>query len=209
MSDTPTAEPAAIILPWTVGIDTREQQPYEFKGLRANADRKHAPLIVLTERVTIPLGLGDYTISDLPKIGIERKSKDDLYGSIGQRRANFEERLQRMSTAPLWYRAIVIEAEFSEIVMDPPERSKMNPKALIRTILAWQMRWQNVAFWFLPNRAAAEAWTFRLMERFWAMHGHSADEVRAAEAAGDVLGCPDALDVLKQIDPNRQPMLLR
>lgn len=203
-SSGPSSEP--ILVPFTVGVKEGMDQcsgpTYTFEGMRANADKKNAPLIVRTQRVHLPTGHGDYTIVELPKIGIERKSKEDLYGSIGQRRANFEDRLSRMAgVSGLWYSAIVIEAEFSELLTEPPPFSNLNPKSLTRTILAWQMRWSTVGWWFMPNRSAAEGLTFRLLERFWDVHGAKAEEVNRIEAAGEFLGCPEALELVRTLGP--------
>ena len=200
----PTELESFVYCPFTVGIDTREQRPYQFLGLRANTDKKHARLAIRTERVNLKTGFGDYTILELPKIAIERKSKEDLYSSIGQRRENFEERLVRMGGGPgSWYAAVVIEAEISELVAEPPAHTKLNPKSLMRTILAWQMRYPTVAWWFLPNRSAAEAWTFRLLERFWNVYEDRVEDLRAVEDGGRVvIGDPQALqEAMQEVIP--------
>jgi ERCC4-type nuclease len=151
--------------PFGVIVDTREQLAYTFADIRANADQKHARVIVPTTRVA--LDVGDYSIVGLANlITIERKSKDDLYSSIGQRRENFEARLRKMC-CDYSMSAVVVEAEWSSIMLDPPGFSRFHPKALARTIFAWMVRWPRVHWVMMPDRATAETATYRLMERFW------------------------------------------
>src|SRR5271155_38776 len=84
-------------------IDTREQAPLAFGD-------------IATERAT--LVTGDYSVVadgvDLRGVvAIERKSVSDLLGCIGGQRERFERELQRL--AQLRFRALVIEATFSEV----------------------------------------------------------------------------------------------
>src|SRR4051812_12042476 len=126
-----TIKAKTIDCPFRIIVDTREQRPYRFSGLRANSDRGGALIRVNTAYGT--LKTGDYSIEGLPGIAIERKSKEDLYGSIA-RRANFEGRLERMTK--LDFAAVVVEAEYSELVSDPPRFTELNPKTVSRTIIA-------------------------------------------------------------------------
>jgi ERCC4-type nuclease len=167
-------EPAekAIHCPFTVQIDTREQLPYTFANLRANADKGNARLIVPTVRRVVEIG--DYTIAGLETVvAIERKSKEDLYSSIGQRRENFIHRLQILSDRRI-FGAVIVEAGWDSLIGDPPHYSRLNPKALSRTIFAWMIRFPRVQWVMMPGRVMAENATFRLLERFWAVHeGHA------------------------------------
>lgn len=168
--ETPTTAQATaektIDAPCGIIIDTREQQPYTFQGLRANADQGHALLRIPTCRIALPVG--DYTVQGLAEqVVVERKSKEDLYGSIGQRRQNFEERLKVM--AIMASAAVVVEAEWASVLLDPPTHSKLHPRALSRTILSWIIRYPRVHWLMLPDRQTAEAMTYRYLERFhWA-----------------------------------------
>lgn len=155
----------SILCPFTITIDSREQQPYTFDSIHANADRKHAPIIVTTAKHGLPVG--DYSIEGLApasNIIIERKSKEDLFSSV-VRRANFVGRLERMQ-ADYQTAVVVVEAELSEIYTRPPPFSKLPPRSLGRTIFAWICRYK-VHWIFAPNRDFAESMTFRLLERHW------------------------------------------
>lgn len=155
-----------IVSPFTIATDTRESIPYTFSKIHADYEQSKGRPDALIEVPTVRACLthGDYSIFGYPKVGVERKSLSDLFGSIAKR-ANFEGRLERMS-ANLDYAAVVVEAEIFEIMERPPAFSSFLPKSLMRTILAWDQRY-SVRWWFLPGRDAAEVWTYRILERYW------------------------------------------
>ena len=158
-------KPEVLDCPFSIVIDSREQLPYTFNGLRSNADKGNLPLRVLTQRLALPTG--DYAIFGHPGGAVvERKSKADLYSSISQHRENFEDRLERMCVRH-FAAAIVVEAELGDVIANPPPHTQFNPKALFRTILAWMIRWPKVNWLFLPSRELAEAATFRFLEKYW------------------------------------------
>lgn len=159
----PVAE-KSIVVPFTIMIDSREQLPYEFEGLTADASQERRPLIIPTERGTLPTG--DYAVKGYPKGIIERKSLADLYHSISQGRANFVERLERMCMT-CDFAAIVVEAGWDEILAAPPPFTQYNPKSLCRTIQAWMTRYTLVQWCMLPSRRHAELFTFRLLQRYY------------------------------------------
>jgi ERCC4-type nuclease len=173
----PTADPYAAPLPapFVVAVDDREKLAYRFAGLHADARQHCRPLVV--ETVTRHLPTGDYTIDGegenelcpwAEMVAIERKSAEDLFCTLGQHRDRFERELERL--AALDWAAVVVEAEWSELLRSPPIRSELNPKTVIRSVMAWQVRYPTLHWWFLPGRAVAEAVTYRLLEKFWREH---------------------------------------
>ncbi len=154
-----------VTCPFTVIVDSRENRGYEFVGLRTTKAQGNAIIDVPIMRCGLPTG--DYSILELPSITIERKTLSDFFGSVA-RRDNFERRLERMGE--FGYAAIVVEAEWSEILSRPPRHSKLNTKALARTVMAWTQRYDRVHWWFMPGRQAGEATTFRLLEIWWKHH---------------------------------------
>ena len=70
-----------IYAPFTILIDSAEQQPFTFTGLRADSSKKYAPLIVRTEVTSLgryPNSLGDYCIAGYERrCHLERKSLSD------------------------------------------------------------------------------------------------------------------------------------
>jgi hypothetical protein len=161
---TPQVKTKTITCPFTVLIDSREQKPYTFANLWDGPTGRSRLIEVPTQRAA--LKTGDYGIKDFPRIVIERKSKEDLYSSISQGRENFVGRLERMCLEAD-FAAVVVEAEWSELLNDPPPHTQYSPKSLGRTIMAWMTRYTMVQWLMLPSRAHAEAFTFRLLERYW------------------------------------------
>ena len=134
--------------------DTREQRGWDFACITP------PPLVEVAT-----LASGDYSVKGLTdQVAIERKSLVDAYGTFGQGRDRFERELERLSR--LRFGAVVLEADWDTIIFRPPARSRLKPKTVIRSMAAWAIR-HGVHFYWMPNRAAAEKWTFILLERFW------------------------------------------
>jgi DNA excision repair protein ERCC-4 len=122
------------------------------------------PLIVSTVRAT--LASGDYSLDGYAdRVAVERKSLADLYGTLGGGRERFERELRRLNEMD--YAAVVIEADWSTIINHPPRRSRLTPKSVFRSVVAWQQRWPYVHWWAMPGRDYAEQAAFRILERFW------------------------------------------
>jgi ERCC4-type nuclease len=174
-----TADPTTpIACPFAVLVDRREQRPFSFTGLRADARQGRRPILVTVVPAT--LGAGDYSLSagglDCgDRVAVERKSLADLYGTLGQRRECFEQELARLQR--LDFAAVVVEADWVAILKAPPARSQLNPKTVYRSILAWMQRFQRVHWVLGPNRQFAEVTTFRILERFY--------KTRVARAGGE------------------------
>lgn len=146
-----------------VVVDTREQAPFTFTGLTCDVADGGGPLTIQTTRGT--LKSGDYSLAGFEtRVACERKSLADLYGTIGQGRDRFERELQRLSTYA--YAAVVIEATWAEIAADPPPHTRLPPKTVYRSILAWDVRYPRIKWHAFGPRRLAEISTFRLLERF-------------------------------------------
>ena len=138
-------------------IDTREQLPYDF----LNIDPPPAT-------IRKALASGDYSIEGYEdRVAVERKSKVDAYNSFGRGRRRFERELERLSTFE--FAAVVIESEWRDLIRNPPARSRLNPKTIFVSVIAWSQRF-GVHFFTVPGRAFAEKLTFRLLERFYKDH---------------------------------------
>lgn len=162
-----TPRSPTVTAPFTVVIDTREQAPFSFQGMTADANKQHKPLVVPVE--FRGLSTGDYSVAGLENfICIERKSAADLYSTLGQGRDRFErehERMKEMVARGGWC-AVVVEAGMNALLTQPPAGSRLNPKTVFRTSIAWQQRY-GVPWVFLDGRRLAEVWTYRSLERFW------------------------------------------
>jgi hypothetical protein len=112
------------------------------------------------------LETGDYSIEGYEScISVERKSKADAFNTISQGRQRFERELDRLNGMP--FAAIVLEAEWSEILSDPPRHSDLSPKIVFRSVVAWQQRFTRVHWWTVCGRRMGEVVTLRMLERFW------------------------------------------
>ena len=144
-------------------IDNREQRPvlYDKEGDPSFPDLK-------IEWGT--LQTGDYSIKghsspDMEhSVTIERKSLADLFGSTGRGRERLEKEFIRMTE--FCHAEIVIEADLRTIIKNPPELSKMNPKSVYRTLVAFSQRY-GVKVWPCPNRAFAERHIYLSLKRFF------------------------------------------
>lgn len=149
--------------PYTVIVDSREQHPYSFQGIRSDADKKYAPIVV--HRETAGLKTGDYSIQGMEhRVAVERKSLEDLYSTISQRRVQFEKEMERLSQMEC--AAVIVEASLSDICYKPPEMTKTSPKVIYRTWISWQHRW-GIPWHCCDTRSLAERTTFRILDWFW------------------------------------------
>lgn len=177
-----TAEPPRklSLCPFRVLVDTNEGAPYRFTGIESSDDNDST---LLVSTVTFPLythgkrsividgkeyskGLADYSIEGLMDlVQVERKSLDDLYGTLGGRRDDFEAEICRLNECE--FAAVVVEATWHEITHQPPARSRLNPKSVEGTIQAWSIRYPSVHWFACGGRAGGERMTFKLLEKFW------------------------------------------
>ena len=138
---------------FTIIIDTREAKPYSFETINP------MPLIEYKKLAT-----GDYSVKGMEHlVTCERKSLADIFSSCGQGRERFQREFERLSQ--FRFAALVIEADLETIYRTPPSRSKIDPKNILRTIIAWHMR-HNVKVWPCPTRGFAEKLTYLLLKRF-------------------------------------------
>lgn len=163
------------VCPFTVIIDSREQLPYEFSGL---VDHAGDSMVVPT--VVRGLQSGDYSIDGMEDcIAIERKSLDDLYGSVTWGRDRLEAEIFRLNVAAsqdrMRFAAVVIEASWPEIVAPAEHRpgweNRTDPRSVEGTIVAWSIRYPRVHWWACGDRRGAELRTFGLLRTFWRERG--------------------------------------
>ena len=132
----------------TIAIDTREQLPFEFS--------EGVPV----ERVT--LATGDYSIVGLEEqVSFERKSLDDLVGSVIHDKKRFAAELARM--APMKYRAVVVEATVADL-LNHRYRSEAHPKAVLAAVNAIFVHYR-VPVLFLGDRPHARLFLEDLLTR--------------------------------------------
>lgn len=183
---TPAAKDRGIVAPFTVLIDTAEQQPVTFQGLRTDADNGNRPLIVPIEYRSLgrfPLSLGDYSL-DSPLGGygrchIERKSMSDAQATIlgftrkgeeAGRRERFEHELQALSDMEAGL--VVVECSFTQLIANAPQygtkTAAQNAKTLYRSVLAYLADYRVQWIWCDDRRMAEKTiwnWLRRWFEK--------------------------------------------
>ena len=178
----------AVVCPFRIICDSREQQPFAFKGMRSDSDQAGRPMLVQTVTASLGDALGDYAIDGLwHHCHVERKSQSDAHGTIlgwGERRKQFQETLSNLAELPS--SAVVIECTMGELIRSAPSRGKKsagdNAKILHRQVMAW-MDDYRVPWLFCDNRRLAEITTFRWLYRYW--RHHQADQAGAMKATKD------------------------
>lgn len=132
-------------------IDTREQLPFSFNGLSCKTEKA-------------ALETGDYSVKGYEKnIIVERKSKADLFQSVGRERQRFQKEFERLTFVK--YSAIVVEVDWREIERKP-ENTIMNPAAVRNTLFSWSLKY-NVIPILAASRQEAERLTFEFLLWAW------------------------------------------
>ena len=139
--------------PVTVIVDTREQEPLGFN-----------PELVTAVRRALPAG--DYSVAGLEQtVAVERKTLDDLVGTVMHARGRFYRELQRLET---YTRAcIVVEANIADVVAGR-YRGEAHPNAVLGSAIAISVDF-GVPVFFCSSRQIAcrfvESYLLRAAER--------------------------------------------
>lgn len=176
-----------ILIP-VIAVDTREQDGFTFTWFDRDLTDGGGPMVVTTARTT--LKSGDYSIVGFEdRIAIERKSRQDLFGTIGQGRDRFERELARLND--MRFAAVVVEDTLGHLISSPPVHSHLDPKTVFRSVIAWQQRYTRVHWMFCDSRDWAEAYTLRALERFWREAQVGREKVQQVMTVEGTLGLPD------------------
>ena len=172
--------------PFSIIIDTAEQLPYSFRGIRADANQKRRLFRVPIQRMSLGRGeysLGDYSITGgIGIVHVERKSMEDAWGTLlgwptgierdrnlDGRRVRFEKELSNLTKIDS--ALIVVEATLGECLANMPQWGKKpaeeNAKIFYRTVISYQQRFPTVQWAFCDSRRLAEITTFRWFWRYW------------------------------------------
>ncbi len=193
LSDPDDGDDQRIINPFTVLIDTGEQQPFTFQGIKTDASQGNKQLIVPTEWKSLgrhPNSLGDYSVAGGEgRCHIERKSMEDAQGTIlgwEGRRERFECELQNL--ADIACGVVIVECSRAQLIANAPgcdaenpakrvgtKTVKANGKALHRSLIAYQQDYR-VPWIFSDSRRMAEIDAFRWLERWWKKQRESEKE---------------------------------
>lgn len=139
--------------------------------------------------ITKTLSTGDYSIVGLEdRVAVERKSKADAYGSLGQGRARFRREFERLSKYD--YAVVVIEDSVPGFLQRPPH-SRTDPRSAMSTLLAWSVRYR-VPVLFAGDRAHGRALTQRLLQTYWRYREERTRGPANPVAAGEPVAAPGA-----------------
>ena len=134
-------------------IDTREQAPYTFQPPRYDD--------VAVETAT--LTTGDYSLAGLTdRVALERKSLDDLTGTLTKGRDRFTRECER--GRGMDYFGLVIEAALED-VRGHKYQSQMTPQSLLQSLAAFSVRYGLHVHW-CGNRAGGEYMTHAVLSKY-------------------------------------------
>lgn len=134
----------------TIIVDTREQDPWMFAGRLASVKRG-------------TLRSGDYGLVEHQEILIERKSRDDLFGSMTSGRVRFFQELRRLSLIDRPY--LIVEATI-ESVMKGSSRTTVSPSRMLDSLFC-ECAQLGVHPVFCKGRPDAEDMAFGLLKAYW------------------------------------------
>lgn len=149
--------------PFRIVVDTREQAPFRFTGFTSLKSQGGGKRIVVELVTGRGLETGDYSVAGMEsRVAIERKSKSDLFGSLGRERQRFEREFQRLNE--LEFAAVVVECDWHEIFTLPPAKTQMTAESVEGSVESWSVKYPRVGWHFCRDRRHAEWRTFRLLE---------------------------------------------
>ena len=166
------------LAPFVIIVDSMEQQPWSFTGIRGDVADDLEPLIVRTSwkalGIRSPDGSyeprGDYSIEGYEgRCHVERKSVADLQSTVlgwDGRRDRFKNELQVL--AGIEFSAVIVEGSLAQAIATCKQWGKKsaddNRKILNRSIIAFLQDYR-VPWLFADTRRLAEVEAFRWMQR--------------------------------------------
>ncbi len=155
---------------FTIVRDTREQLPYEFKGIE-QIDRK--------------IEWGDYSIVGHEplfrpaSISIERKSVDDFYGSITHERERFKNMMEGLRDSVEWS-GLVIEANESEVLCPELSGNQTHPHSVYGTLVSIEIKYGLHIYY--GDRASCELKVLSWLCYFYKMHSKLREKPHGSQA---------------------------
>lgn len=195
-SDSLSPSVIPVVADFCVVIDTREQLPWQFDGLYTDMSARGGRRPLVVEKAVATLRQGDYSIRGFEnQVAIERKSLPDLFGTLGRGRDRFARELERLAALDraavviesgldgITPRPCEVcdgkglapggEWELSRCVAcsgtgkrPAVERSRLHPKTIIRSYLAWSIEYPTISWHWAEGRRLAEVLAFRWLARW-------------------------------------------
>lgn len=188
-------------------IDTAEQFPYSFAGLRSDANRGYTAMAVDVHYQCLgrhPNSLGDYSlVGGIGRCAIERKSLEDCQSTIlgfnDGHRERFECELKNLSQVEC--AMVLVECSLAELLTNAPEWGKktrqQNAKTLFRSVLAYKQDYR-VPWLFCDGRALAEQSAYWFLHRWWErnLKVSKRESARRKARVGDGLNAGELLELI-------------
>ena len=132
----------------TIVVDAHERYPYRFTHQQVTVERRALPC-------------GDYAVEHDGTVlaSVERKSLDDLVGSVTSGRLRFA--LAELAALPR--AAVVVEDRYSRVFTTEHVR----PAQVLDGLAELQVRYPSVPIVFCETRPLAEEWTYRYLAAAW------------------------------------------
>lgn len=184
--------------PFTVRIDNMEQSQWNFTSILDDKSKSKGgrdTLIIVPTIKDSHLAFGDYAIVGLEDhFRIERKSKEDMYGTIAAFHQHAGEEKKKVKLNCLYepsehwfarqlaglnslngYGHVITECTFPEFLR-PPSETRFTAKSASRTILSWMQSYPMVHFHFPGSKQLCATLCFRLMQKFYDHHQRKVTE---------------------------------
>ena len=153
-------------------VDSREQCPYTFAPPRYEG----------VTAQTATLTTGDYSLAGLQdRIALERKSLDDLTGTLTKGRERFERECER--GRGMDYFGLIIEASLEDIRAHKYQ-SQMTPQSLLQSLAAFSVRYGLHVHW-CGSRAGGEYMTYSLLAKYLREAERRLADIVKAHGSGD------------------------
>ena len=153
-----------VVCPFKAIVDTREQHPWTFQGIQRGNDQYIVPREIAT------LATGDYSIEGFEsQYTIERKSSDDLVGSVTAGHQRFEREHERMlAMIEAGGQACVIcEGSLASICDELTADGRWKARqTLVGCTASWPFKYR-VPWFFAGSRFRAEDLAFSILMKWW------------------------------------------
>jgi hypothetical protein len=179
------------IQPFTILVDTKEQQPWTFTAMNVGSERTVTPY----RFQNLGPAHGDYSVAGCEdEIHLERKSVEDAIGTFlatpdGERARRWQETLQFL--ASIDFGCVMIEGSRGATLGAIQARGTRSEKTLRRTFVAnvraWTMDY-HVPFCFYDTRRLAEIDAFGFLRRYWLQKQELKKSTREIDSVDDVIG---------------------
>ena len=161
----PQADLELFVCPFVCLVDSREQSPWPFSNLVIEKR------LWVVKRKVVGLKTGDYSIEGhADSLVVERKSGDDLIGSITAGNARFRREHERMKTIvdAGGFACVIIEDSLSHLCdeLDQDAGRRVTSDMVIGAVASWPMRF-SCPWFFAGDRRRAELLAFKILVKWW------------------------------------------